>query len=300
MIRSMLSLYMILSVIALRAELHEGDSLGLTALEAPVSELLYHVRLVPDRLHATGVSIYWDYISPAQHRRADYIIVPATEIDNTDSAPIECKVYRVTDGIDSLVATFSSFVRYGRGRDAAISAILRANGDGARLDFGGRTVCDGFDVPFSGCAASIGFKADREVRVLADNLITRYSSERSRYTRDIVFDSNDPLSGQWRYLDRDADQGRVPSGIDYDLAVVAEIDSTYTIIYAGESLDGWKHGDVKGRLTPTHFENHFDLEWFDQSGRRYFRDTSADLLVDGQVLRLNFPILGTSVRFRRF
>jgi len=261
---------------------------------------MYHVRLVPDRHHVTEVSLYWDYISPAQHLRADYAVVPTTEIDNTDSAPIDCKVYRVSGGIDSLVATFSSYVRYSRGRDAGISAILRANGDGARLDFGGKTVCDGFDVPCSGCAASVGFSTDRDVRVLADNLITRYTNGRSRYMRDIVFDGNDPLTGQWRYLDRDADSKRVPSGIDYNLSVVAGPDSTYTIIYAGEPLDGWTYGDVKGHLTPTPFENHFDLEWYDQSGRRYYRDTSADLLVDGQVLRLNFPILGTSVRFRHF
>lgn len=298
--RTLLTLCIILSVLALRAEKREADRLELTALEAPVSELLYHVRIAPDRHHATCVSLYWDYISPTQHIRADYTVVPITEIDNTDSAPIDCKVYRVTGGADSLVASFSSYITFGRGRDAAISAILQANEDGARLDFGGRTVSDGFDVPHSRGAASIGFSVDRDVRVLADKLMTRYSSERRHYTRDIVFDSKDPLTGQWRYLDRDADHERVPSGIDYEIAVVAEPDSTYTILYAGEPLDGWKHGDVKGRLTPTPFENHFDLEWYDQSGRRYYRDTSADLLVDGQVLRLNFPILGTSVRFRHF
>lgn len=297
--RGLLSLYMFLSALALGAG-NNADTLVLTALEAPVSELMYHLRIASDRHKAIDVSLYWDYAGPSDHYRADYTVAPVTETDNTDKVPVDCRVYRVVGDADSLVATYSSYVSYSRGRDTAMSAVLRVNQDGARIDFGGTMVSAGFDVPYRNLAASsVGYSTNRAAKVLADKLMTRYSSIRRRYEGEIAADSSDPLTGRWRYLDRDADRERVPEGIDYNIAVVAEPDSTYTIIYAGEPGDGWKNGDIKGRLVPTPFENHFDLEWYDQSGRRYCRDTSADLIVDGQVLRLNFPILGTTVRFRR-
>lgn len=299
--RTLLSIYLLLTALTLSAETDEAKGLSVfNRLEAPVSELMYHVRLASDRHNATSVSLYWDYTGPSDHYRADYQVAPLTDTDNTDNVPVDCRVYKVSGSVDSLVASYSSYVTYGRGNDTALSAILRVNNDGARLDFGGKTVTAGFDVPYDNIAASVGFSTDRNAKVLTDNLLTRYSTGRTRYEGDIVADAKDPLTGRWRYLDRDADHERVPSEICYNIDVVAEPDSSYTIIYAGEVADGWRTGDIKGRMLPTPFENHFDLEWFDQSGRRYHRDTSADLLVDGQVLRLNFPILGTTVRFRRF
>lgn len=298
--RCWLLLYMLLAAFVISAQTNANRHLVLTALEAPVNELMYHLRMASDRHRPIAVSLYWNYIGPADHYRADYTVVPVTETDNTDKVPVDCHVYRVIDAVDSLVAAHSSYVIYSRGNDTALSAILRVNQDGARIDFGGKTVSAGFDVPYNNLVASVGYSIDRPAKVLVDNLMTRYTGCRRRYEGEIIADIANPVTGKWRYLDRDADRERVPAGIDYNIAVVAESDSTYTIIYAGEPDGGWKSGDIKGRLLPTPFENHFDLEWYDQSGRRYSRDTSADLTVEGQVLKLNFPILGTIVRFRRF
>jgi len=291
---------MVLSLFTAIADTHAGDSLALTSLEAPVDEMMYHLRFVPEKHNPIAVSMYWNYTDPSDHYRADFEIAPIDDVDNTDCVPIDCKISRVRGASDSIVGSYSSYVKYGRGRDAAVSAILRVNEAGARLDFGGKTVDCGFDVPYNDAVGAVGFKTDRKATVLTNNLLSRYCHARMKYDGEIVFDDDDPLTGKWEYLDRDADRDKVASAIDYQIAVVAEPDSTYTIIYAGEPADGWNRGDIKGRLMPTDFENHFDLEWYDQSGRLYRRDTSADLLVEGRVLRFNFPILGTTVRFRRF
>ncbi|MDE6611074.1 MAG: hypothetical protein K2K22_00770, partial [Muribaculaceae bacterium] len=61
----------------------------------------------------------------------------------------------------------------------------------------------------------------------------------------------------------------------------------------------WKPLQLKGRLTPPVFERHFDRQWRTAHGKTLREDTSATLELDGTVLRLDFPLAKSSLRFRR-
>lgn len=105
----------------------------------------------------------------------------------------------------------------------------------------------------------------------------------------------------WRYLDRDTDPRRLNLGGDYRLATVGRPDGSIEIIYLDGAKAGngkWKPMMLKGLLTPTIFANHYDLTWFDANGSPVNLETSADI-IDGAILRLNFPLHGGSVRFRK-
>ena len=55
---------------------------------------------------------------------------------------------------------------------------------------------------------------------------------------------------------------------------------------------------LKGRLKPTIFLDHYDLEWVDSTFERMNRDIHAQL-TDGAILSLSFPLLKTTVRFSK-
>lgn len=281
------------------AERVEADSLYRADIGKPLRDLVYHLRLSPDRYEDIKLSLFWNYVDSADHVRADLTIPPLTAIDNTDSAPIECRVYRKTASGDVLINSYSDVVTYSRGRNAAFSLVLSADNNGARLAFGDRHTQAGIPIHIDlGSPSALYFKCDRDANLLAHTLLTRNAAPIASFAGEIET-TEDPLTGVWRYLDRKSDPAKVTGGIDYDIAVIATDSGSYTLVYQGDDSGRWHKGDVKGRLVPTAFENHYDLEWLDMSGKLHKEDTSADLLLDGTVLRLNFPLLGTTIRLRR-
>ena len=133
--------------------------------------------------------------------------------------------------------------------------------------------------------------------------------------KELVFDSPDSLyahladshnqaEGLWVMLDRDTDARRFIIGGDYRLATVCSPDQSgaVDIIYidgARVSHDKWKSMRLKGRLVPTPFTGHYDLMWVEPTGNVISEEASADILENGTILRLNFPLYSSSVRFRR-
>ncbi len=122
--------------------------------------------------------------------------------------------------------------------------------------------------------------------------------------RSILSQSGTNAEGLWRYLDRDTDLRRLNLGGNYMLATVCAPDGTIEIIYLGQTgagssnSRGWKPLMLKGRLIQTIFMDHYDLEWFDAFGSKITYETSADI-IDGAILKLNFPMQGGSVRFQK-
>ena len=103
------------------------------------------------------------------------------------------------------------------------------------------------------------------------------------------------MEGVWEYLDRDIDAARARLGQKYTLFCV-HTDTGYDLL----TLDGVDGSPVvKGELVPTAFEGHYDLRWLSTDG--YIADTEANaaVAVEGEVLELNFPNLGSRLRFRR-
>ena len=79
-------------------------------------------------------------------------------------------------------------------------------------------------------------------------------------------------------------------------------DGDYDIIFlAGANMrrSDWQPQRIKGRLRPTIFDSHFDLEWHTATGVTLREDTHATIEQDGAILRLNFPLSNSSIRFSR-
>lgn len=113
---------------------------------------------------------------------------------------------------------------------------------------------------------------------------------------------NDGIVGKWEYLDMDYDDSQARPGGYYTLAVVPSADGAcYDIIYlSGGKVGGseWREGMLKGRLIPTIFQNHYDLEWYDALMNFHSVDCSATL-EQGAIIRTAFPLLRTSIRYSR-
>lgn len=119
-------------------------------------------------------------------------------------------------------------------------------------------------------------------------------------------DADDNMfSGYWNFLDRVTPKnGHVIIGGKYNLAIVPNYDQPngYLLIFIdGDNAENsiWKSGDIKGYLSPTGFDNHYNLRWFDSHGfEAGLGECSATF--DGiNLLTLDFPLLESQIRFQR-
>lgn len=104
--------------------------------------------------------------------------------------------------------------------------------------------------------------------------------------------------GVWEYLDRDTDSRRAMSGGRYRLAIIPSGDAFDIVYLSGAEVQGdsWKRGMLKGRLVPTRFVGHYDLEWVDSSHKLIDRDIHATIEQDA-ILTLSFPLYKSVIRF---
>lgn len=113
--------------------------------------------------------------------------------------------------------------------------------------------------------------------------------------------SDDAVEGYWQYLDRENDPAYARPGGRYLLAVVKADDGCYDIIYVGGAetrRDQWQPMMRKGRLKPTIFLDHYDLEWTDATFETIDRDIHASI-TDKSILTMSFPLLKTTLRFSK-
>ncbi len=113
--------------------------------------------------------------------------------------------------------------------------------------------------------------------------------------------STDPLEGFYEYLDGDNDPKRAVAGGRYKLALVADGDGGYRVIYAGGASvasDRWRYGMLKAQLSPTNFVSHFDVRWIDSVFQPIVNDVSMSV-EQGIILTFNFPRYNTVLRYTR-
>lgn len=112
--------------------------------------------------------------------------------------------------------------------------------------------------------------------------------------------STDPLEGFYRWLDRTNDPDYALPGGRYSVAVVRAGEG-YDLIYldgAQTNASRWRPFMLKGRLMPTIFAGHYDLEWVDPMFETITEDVFADF--DGSaILTLSFPLYKTVFRFAK-
>lgn len=122
--------------------------------------------------------------------------------------------------------------------------------------------------------------------------------------------AHDPVEGYWTYFDRSNDPMYARLGGQYTLAVVRNdsipsadrAGASYDIVYiSGAKTLGhyWKPMMLKGRLRPTIFQGHYDLEWTDSTFDTITEDIHAILDSDDALLTLAFPLLKTTIRFSK-
>lgn len=108
--------------------------------------------------------------------------------------------------------------------------------------------------------------------------------------------------GLWHYLDRDNDMSYARPGGTYSLAIVpdAENEGHYLVLYVDGAIvnaHGWHQGMIKGRMRPTMFTGRYRLEWWDARMERV--SDEANVMVEDNILTLNFPLLHSQLRFSR-
>ena len=109
--------------------------------------------------------------------------------------------------------------------------------------------------------------------------------------------------GVWHYFDRDNDAAYAVPGGDYDLLVVRDPESdggAFLILYLGGArvnAAGWRSGMIKGRLTPTHFKDRYDLKWYDAGMEPV--DDECHASVDGDIFTIQFPLHHAQLRYSR-
>jgi len=112
--------------------------------------------------------------------------------------------------------------------------------------------------------------------------------------------SLDSREGFYDYLDSDVDTDMCRLGGRYRLAVVGDGNGGYDIIYLGgaeENGQAWRPGMIKGKLSPTIFLNHYDLQWYDAEMSDDMEELWGEL--NGTVMELHFPRERGTVRFSR-
>ena len=281
------------------------DSLDLTDVPPGISELNYHLRLKVARNRPLIFDLLWNYFSDKATRCARIEVQPPSEAGTDGRCRCE---WRITDG-ESVIDTGEALFEYSYGGETAFSTVLSVDKTGACLNLGSEGPEVHIPVPFARLIPGrIGARYPASAKVLTNMLITR-SAERQRSTfrsldslTTYLKQSTDALEGVWEYLDRDVDASRAAISTGYRLATVANPQGGYDIIYLGPETggeDGWHALDIKGRMTPTPFIDHFDLSWHTADGLRLTEDTSASYEVGRAVLKFSFPLLKSAVRFRR-
>ncbi len=192
--------------------------------------------------------------------------------------------------------------------DGEVSIVVNFTDDGIaeiwygdeRLSLLGSVGMRGVDVSEIGITAFSPMEIV-SVNVKADTRIADYHTDWNRQDFDVYLrSSSDFREGIYEYLDSDIDTARSRLGGHYSLAVISDGKGGYDIIYldgAKENSQEWRAGMRKGRLSPTIFQNHYDLFWLDSNRYDDMEELSCEL--DGTLMVLHFPHERAVVRFSR-
>lgn len=275
---------------------------SLTTLSEPIETLLYHIRLKAPKTGNLKFRVYWN-CTEGDSTFIDLDIDPPA---HESIYPSECR-YTLCYG-DTILNTGKAEFTY-KSEDA-FSALLNVDRSGAELSLGSDAPTFSLQVDFNRAVpGAIGYSSRIRTEELTNLLITRSAEPRRRAAFESTYslmaylkNSEDIYEGIWTYLDRDIDRSKADLGSFYTLATVANGSGGYDIIYlGGENRYSyrWEPLEVKGELKRTPFIDNFDLVWVTADGRTLRHDTSAAFEAGRAALRLNFPLLNSSLRLRR-
>lgn len=152
---------------------------------------------------------------------------------------------------------------------------------------------------YAGSGAKVAI--ERAVISTDDNTPQRIATTWTRQALDEHFTTSvDPIEGYWQYQDRDIEEKWLQLGGRYMVAVVSA-PGGYDIIYVSGAQvhpDQWQTGLLKGHLTKTIFDGHYDLTWIDATFQPISEDAYA-MFDNGVLLTLNFPVYRSQMRLSK-
>ncbi len=260
----------------------------------------YHARFALEGRGPHTMSLSW-------HNTADstlYAVIAEVPAGSDDPLfPSRCRYTAGSVRGDSISIDADGVFTATIGKKPAFTMVLRRTAGGTAVSFGSSRPEASVEVPFH--ADSIRTEARQGTSLLRHSLIVRYrrTSEKSQFDTEEkisahLASSADPMEAEWTYLDRDLSASKARLGGRYRLATISNGEG-YDIIYIAGAQAGWNIGDIKGRLSTTPFQDHYDLEWFSTERRSADTEACADIITDGLILELTFPALQSKVRFRR-
>lgn len=233
-----------------------------------------------------------------------------TEWADTESERQQIRVVAIREGVETDIATIDKNVAKGRGYNSLVAEV----GEGTMRLWIGEHVpeeCGTITVPY-GVPDKVELRANRKVNVeyflveTLENPASRLTTEWTRRDEEELHryldHSTDRHEGVWRYLDRDVDAGVARAGGEYRLATVSDGDGGYLILYlSGAQVNGdkWKSGMIKGRLKPTIFVDHYDLEWMDAMMEKVSGDASGEINLNLGILTVTMPLEKATLRYSR-
>lgn len=282
----------------------------LTVIDSAVETLNYHLRLAPARHTDAEAILYWDYADSLNHCALHFSIPAIVSADDILGTSAPYSIHTIADGRDSTITAGRVNIAYRPAGTEGLSAVLRVFAGKAYIDLGSAKAEITEPVPFSNIPGrAMGYECSRtltelrnHIRLTPGEAVAYADFDSVEALTAYIADSKDPIEGLWTYLDRDIDLRRADLGGFYRLATIRRPDGDYDIVYlsgAGSRKTDWQPLRIKGRLHPTIFRDHFDLVWHTPTGTTLRYDTSATIEVDGNVLRLSFPLWNAAVRFSR-
>lgn len=298
----------LICLFAIKAPAVLPDSLA--SIPHAIESLSYHLRLAPLKNRSATCTTYWNINENGDYKALEFTI--PSQLDNDPQLGFEARykyIGRYCD-VDTVYCSGNITSHYSTGEGTGFSFVLKANPDGAAVLLGGANTSFTMPVEFTNShPGKIGYECQHPLKELRNTVRYKTIDEPAMapFTseielREYIKQSENPLETYWAYLDRDIKPEKAHIGGFYTLATVATTDGSYIIVYIDGAENGAKHWEplrIKGRLKPTDFENHFTLEWYDAASRSIDKETSADILLNNTVLRLNFPLYEASVRFSR-
>lgn len=275
-------------------------------LPAPLHTVEYNLRLRPSANREARVSIFWNFRDSSDYTVVTYSIPPLAVSASASGFDCRYEVHRVSAGRDSIVGNGTFAASYTDGAEIGFSAILRADVVSAGMAFGTDRVTHTVAVPFdTHTPGLIGYTSTVGLRELRNDVFyttvpqPEYApfADTDSLIRHLEA-SVDGAEGLWQYLDRDTDPKLAVPAARYRFATVAEDGGTYAIVLL-DPVGQFAPLQIKGRLTPTPFQGHYNLYWLDAAGLPVDAENSATLELRGTVLRLSFPLLKSTLRYMR-
>lgn len=292
----LLLLFIVIAVRVVGQTYVEAIDLG----DSTLTMAIYHIQVDMDK-HRSGVlEMFWNRTDSDNCYRAEVQVPSWIDLDPNHPTMLKTRVFRRRDGLDSLIAESTHAATAPRN----VGMRLKVHRGMTTLSVGGALGKEPVVVPVDlehpaafGASCSDFLKGTRHTLIYSFNAKPPvYQGLTYGQIIEKIKTSNDPNVGLWQHLDRDMPAKGVRLDHKYTLGMISDGEGGYLLIDMSTPGDRLP---LKGRLTPTIFEQNYNLVWYPVHGPVQDDDCYADISMEGHVLTIHIPVLKTSFRLSR-